>query len=578
MARLAALTPDDHERATLTWAHGPAPVAGPALAAEAFARSVRRAPAAVAVEHGTERLTYARLDAASDAVAARLTAAGHARAAVGVLLHPSPYLPVALLGVLKAGCCCVPLDPAHPAGRLASVLDDSRVTAVLTDRRTARSPAVARARAEVLLVEECRGGVRRGPAAVRVRPEDPAYLVHPAGSTGRPTGVLMPHRALAAVVARQVRRSGRLPLRTAQFAPWGQDTVFQEALSTWAAGGTLVLADREARRDPVRLLALLDAHRVERLFLPAPALRRLAECATAAGRRPAALREVVVGTGGRLEITPAVRAFFAGLPGGVLDHQYGPPETHVVTAGRLTGNPDRWPERVDIGRPVPGATVRILDEGLAPVPPGGLGELCVGGTGVALGYHRRPDATEERFVPDPFTAGRLLFRTGDRGRHLPDGRIDVVGRYGDRPAAPVNTARATDAARGTRTTGPNGATGTAGNTGTAGSTGTGQGTALGRRVEPGAIGTALNGVPGVAGAVVTAAAFPVLPALPAASDGPETGERRGRPASPRVPAGERLPEPAELRRTPRERPPQALASSLCVPPARPPRTEGGTVD
>ncbi|MER6912070.1 thioester reductase domain-containing protein [Streptomyces sp. NPDC000594] len=589
VAELTALTPEDRHRATVTWAHGADPGPGEPLAPEAFRRAARRTPDAVAVEHGAERLSYAQVDAASDAVAERLTATGHARAAVAVVLERSIELPVAVLGVLKAGGCCVPLDPRLPPERLALQLRDSGARAVLADRGTSRRCVGVVPGADILLVDEIHpareplgrpaqaalesgtpdsgalqpergvrgsgspvtgdggtgdtdstGSPAGAPGTARTEagtarttagttpadpagpgPEDPAYLVYTSGSTGRPKGVLMPHRGLATVIGWQLQRSGGTPRRTAQFATTGFDVSFQELFATWAAGGTLVVVDDTARRDPAPLCALLAAHRVERLFLPCVALQQIAEYAVATGARIPTLREVV-SAGEQLYVTPAVRRFFADHPGAVLDNQYGPSETHVVTAGALTGDPAHWPERPDIGRPVPGATVRILDARLAPVPPGAVGEICAGGRSLALGYHRLPEITRQRFVPDPGDGGgALLYRTGDRGRHLPDGRIVFVGRDDDQVKV------------------------------------------RGHRVEPGEVEAALKSVPGIADAAVTADVPP---------------DRRVRLIAHYVPSGEGAPDAERLRRALRERLPEPLVPAVLVPLAGLPLTPTGKVD
>ncbi|GAA2262595.1 thioester reductase domain-containing protein [Streptomyces amakusaensis] len=526
VAELAVLTPEDRERTAVTWAQGPPLAPGLPLAHEAFARAARRTPEAVAVEHEDVRLTFAELDAASGALAARLVAAGHGGGRVGILLERSPELPVAVLAVLRAGGCCVPVDPAYPAERISLMLRDSAAAALLTTRRTLRDLAVDTAGAEALFLEDT--AERPASAALpAVSRDDPAYLIYTSGSTGLPKGVLMPHRALAGVIDRQLRRSSSHapgPLRTAQFAPLSFDVAFQELFSTWGAGGTLVLVDETARRDPARLLALIDDSRVERLFLPYVALQQLAEYAagtgTAGARGGGSLREVV-SAGEQLFITPAVRRFFTENTAAVLDNQYGPSETHVVTAGALTGPPADWPDRAPVGRPVPGARVRILDDRLAPVPPGAVGELCLGGESLAIGYHGRPDITRRMFVPDPLTPGERLYRSGDLGRFLPGGAIEFLGRRD------------------------------------------GQIKVRGHRVELGEIESAAKAVPGVADAVVTADT-----SLPHST----------RLVAHYIPAGPTAPDAERLRAALREKLPAAMVPVMIVPVPGFPLTPSGKVD
>ncbi|NBE57049.1 non-ribosomal peptide synthetase, partial [Streptomyces boluensis] len=266
-------------------------------------------------------------------------------------------------------------------------------------------------------------------------PDTLAYVLHTSGSTGRPKGVPLPHRALASLVDWQVAHSACGPgTRTLQFAPIGFDVAFQELFATWAAGGTLVLADDDTRRDPHLLLDLVEDQRVDRLFLPFVALQQLAGYVVAT-QRTCRVREFIT-AGEQLYVTPALRTFFGGLTGASLENQYGPTESHVVTAHRLTGDPAHWPERPPIGRPVDGARIRLLDERLRPVPVGTVGEICIGGRTLADGYLGEDAATESRtrFVhvdDEGGSDGERLYRSGDLGRHLPDGTVEFIGRRDD---------------------------------------------------------------------------------------------------------------------------------------------------
>ncbi|WP_371626410.1 amino acid adenylation domain-containing protein [Streptomyces sp. NBC_01116] len=406
------------------WARGDTPASGPPPVHEAVAAQALRTPDALAVVHGDRSLTYAELDAAATAVAARLVDGGAAGRPVGVCLRRSPELAVAVLGVLRAGCCLLPLDPDYPADRIAHMAADSGIRTVLTQRDL--SGLVPGVRALVMddLVPPA------SPARPStVSPGDPAYLIYTSGSTGRPKGVALPHRALANLIAWQGARSGAGPgTRTLQFAPLNFDVAFQELFGTWATGGTLVMVDEDVRRDPVGLLDLLAAEHVERLFLPFVALQQLTECARATDRRLPALREVVT-AGEQLQVTPALREFFRDrAPGAVLENQYGPSETHVVTAERLAGDPDLWPVSPSVGRPIAGTGIRLLDASLRPVPVGSVGELCVSGESLADGYLGEPELTARKF---PTVGGTRLYRTGDLARYLPDGRLQCLGRRDD---------------------------------------------------------------------------------------------------------------------------------------------------
>ncbi|HEX2268423.1 MAG TPA: amino acid adenylation domain-containing protein, partial [Pyrinomonadaceae bacterium] len=207
------------------------------------------------------------------------------------------------------------------------------------------------------------------------------------------------------------------------------DVSVQEMFTTWCAGGTLVLVDEQTRRDGSALLRVLVEQRVERLFLPFVALQHLAEASEAEGIVPRDLREVIT-AGEQLKITPAIERLFGKLDGCYLDNHYGPTETHLATMWRLQGAAREWPRLPPIGGPIANVQVYVLDEHYRAVPPGVVGEMYIGGEGLARGYFNRPDQTAERFVPNPFSgeAGQRLYRTGDLVRRFDKERLEYVGR------------------------------------------------------------------------------------------------------------------------------------------------------
>ncbi|MFJ1866041.1 amino acid adenylation domain-containing protein [Streptomyces sp. NPDC088097] len=465
---LRILSDAEQERVAREFASGPVISGELPPVHEQFRRQARLTPDRPAVSDGSRTLGYAALDAAADRLAHRLAALGAGPGQrVAVRLDRGPDVPLAVLAVLKARACCVPLDPALPTGRAELLLADSGAAILLTRTDTTGPRPAADGVRTVLLDARPSTPPAAGPALPSASPEDLAYVVYTSGSTGAPKGIAVPHRSLANLTDWQRRRSAPAP-RTLQFAPVGFDVFFQELFATWAAGGTLVLAPDAVRKDPALLLALVAEQRVDRLFLPFVALQQLADHASAAGLS-CPVPEVVT-SGEQLHVTPAVRAFFAGT-GAVLDNQYGPSETHVVTAHRLTGDPAHWPARPPIGRPVQNARVEILDRAGRPVPQGAPGEIRVGGVPVAHGYLGRPEETDRRFLPDPAVPGALLYRTGDRGRFGPDGAIEFLGRDDDQVKI------------------------------------------RGHRVEPGEVETALRALPGVVQAAVTVVPGPAGPRL-----------------------------------------------------------------
>ncbi len=432
LADLQTLPEWQRRRLLHDWNAARAPYDDPLPVHALFERHARLAPSATAALFGEDRLTYGELDSRSNRLARFLRRRGvESGDLVPVCVERSFDMIVALLGVLKAGAAYVPLDPEYPPERIALILEEVGAELVLT--QASLEDRLPGGTGEAVRLDEDGPEIAReeetGPG-VEVPPDALVYCIYTSGSTGRPKGVAMSHRALANLLSfqrRDSRMAGGSP--TLQFASLSFDVSFQEIVSTLTAGGELALVTEEERRDTPRLLRRIDARRIERLFLPFVALQQLAETAQAEELYPAALREINT-AGEQLKITPALRSFFARLPACRLVNHYGPSETHLVTTFPLEGDPATWPELPAIGRPIPNAPVFLLDREGRLVPAGVPGELCVGGAGLARGYHARADLTAERFVPDPFSGepGARLYRTGDLARHRGDGNLEFLGR------------------------------------------------------------------------------------------------------------------------------------------------------
>ncbi|MFJ4693897.1 amino acid adenylation domain-containing protein [Streptomyces sp. NPDC088766] len=395
-----------------------------ALVAEQAART----PDATALVMGEERWSYARLAEAAENVAGRLYALGApANARIAIAMDRSPLTIAVLLGVMRAGCAVVPMDVGYPVPRLASMLEQSRpfrVVAASAHAHLAGDPAL------LLPAESVTAPAPPCPARGGTDAGSIAYVLFTSGSTGAPKGVAMPHRTLAGLVAWQNKKAPSAAPGgvTLQYAPLSFDISFQEIFSTLCSGGTLCLARDAERRDMPALLRLLDREHVEQVFLPPVALQQLAEAAGTLGITPRTLRILII-CGEQLRVTQEIRALCARLPGAVLENQYGPTETHVVTAFTMTGDPSAFPALPPIGRAIDGAEVHVLDERLRPVPYGARGDIHLGGACLADGYEGRPDLTKERFLPHPFADGdRRLYYTGDLGMVLPGGDVVCLGR------------------------------------------------------------------------------------------------------------------------------------------------------
>lgn len=386
-------------------------------------------PEAVAVTFGSQHLTYRELNHRANQMAHYLKTLGVGpNSLVAISLERSMEMVVSLLGILKAGGAYVPIDPSYPHEQVAFMLQDTQVQVLVTQAKLAYD--LPTSGLHVLRVDTDWDAITRQPdvnLSGGPVPTDLAYVIYTSGSTGQPKGVAMPHQPLVNLLIWQNWQAK--PGKTLQFTSLSFDVSFQEIFSTWCSGGTLVMVSETVRRDPGKLLEVIVEHSIDRLFLPFSALQQLAEVAQSWGPMPSSLRKVIT-AGEQLQITPPIAALFSALKDCRLHNQYGPSETHVVTAFTLSGTPANWPLLPPIGRPLANTQIYILDPQLHPVPIGVIGELYIGGDVVARGYLNRPALTAERFIPDPFSPspGERLYRTGDMARYLHEGQIEFLGR------------------------------------------------------------------------------------------------------------------------------------------------------
>ncbi|OLL72720.1 Siderophore biosynthesis non-ribosomal peptide synthetase [Pseudonocardia sp. Ae168_Ps1] len=393
--------------------------------AERVADGLARDPGATAVVAPDGRLTAAELDRRSAALAGALRerGAGGPGAVVGVAVPRSAELLVALLGIVRAGAAYLPLDPEHPAERLAHVAGDAGVGTVLVGAGNdplPELPGVTR-----LAVAD----LADGPVPADLpfpHPDDAAYLIYTSGSTGRPKGVVVSHRAIG---NRLDWMQDAYPLgpddRVLQKTPAGFDVSVWEFFWGPAQGATTVLARPGGHRDPEYLADLVRDERVTTMhFVPSMLEGFLAaERVTADPGWAAPLRRVFC-SGEALPAAAARR--WHELTGVALHNLYGPTEAAVdVTAYAVPADPGAT---VPIGRPVANTRTHVLDPALRPVPDGVPGELYLAGVQLARGYHARPGLTADRFVADPFgNPGERLYRTGDVVRRT-GGELEYLGR------------------------------------------------------------------------------------------------------------------------------------------------------
>ena len=427
ISEIEILSESEKQQLLLEWNHSRAECRQGKCAFELFEEQAALQPDGWAVINQERHITYGDLNARANQLAHFLQKSSVGpESLVGLSMERSIEMLVALLATLKTGAAYVPLDPGYPAEQLSFVVKDAQIKLVLTQQSL-----VEKWTCQTLCVDSLMEETRELSTAnlgVVPEPDNLAYVIYTSGSTGKPKGVAIPHRVLTNVCDWQQRRSSLDKLaRTLQFTSLNFDVSAQEIFTTWSAGGTLVMIDEERRRDASAMWRVLQEHAVERLFLPYVALENLAQAAEI-NTSALNLREVIT-AGEQLKITTRLANLFHRMPACVLENQYGPAESHVVTVYRLEGPSHIWPQLPPIGLPVPNAHIYILDRRLALQPTGVSGELHIGGL-LARGYLHRPDLTAERFMPDPFSSepGARMYATRDLARWSSGGSLEFLGR------------------------------------------------------------------------------------------------------------------------------------------------------
>ncbi|WP_261718574.1 non-ribosomal peptide synthetase [Streptomyces sp. FZ201] len=423
---LDILDADERRRLIVDWNDTSTPLPCGSVT-HVFEECAARTPDAPAVVSGPVTLTYRQLDEASNRLARHLQGLGAGpERLVALALPRSEQVVVAMLAVLRTGAAYLPLDVTHPAERLAGTLADARPALLLVDSATAPlvpadcptvcldDPGTA---ARIAAVPSARLSDSESGGAVR--PDSVAYVIYTSGSTGRPKGVVITHAGLLnlALALRDHHRLGSDD-RLAAVTTVAFDASVAELYLPLVSGACLVLAPRDAARDPAELAALLRRHRVTALQATPSLWRSLV------AEVPDALRGLRVLNAG--EALPADLAGDLAALGTVVVNQYGPTETTVYSTLQDVPADART---VPIGRPLANTAAYVLDPGLRPVPPGSPGDLYLAGRGVARGYLGLPGLTAARFVADPFgPPGARMYRTGDRARWTRDGVLEYLGR------------------------------------------------------------------------------------------------------------------------------------------------------
>lgn len=426
IAAAPMMSPEDQQLILNDWSGTTSPYPRTATVHELFAEVVRRNPEAPALTCGTRTLTYGALDQASNRMARRLREGGVRPGDFVVIgADRSIEFVVSILSIVKAGAAYVPLDVRHPKSWISRILEDVQPSMLVVARQYL--DVIPPSNAPVLPLDDSVLSV--GPEPVEA-PESSttatsaAYAMFTSGSTGVPKGTIVPHRAIVRLV------------RGTNYVPFAPDDTFllmsnlafdASTLEQWGPllnGGRLVIPEHP-QPTLAQIADTVRRHHVSTLFLTTGLFNLMVE----------ECPEAFVGvkhllTGGEIISVAHVAKAMAVLQHTQLSNVYGPTENTVFTTWFPITAGDVQKRCIPIGRPIANTRVYILDAQRRPVPVGIPGELYTGGDGVADGYLNRPELTEERFVPDPFshTPGARMYRTGDRCRWRHDGTIEFLGR------------------------------------------------------------------------------------------------------------------------------------------------------
>ncbi|MEH2077953.1 MAG: amino acid adenylation domain-containing protein [Nostoc sp.] len=431
---------------------------------ELFEAQVEKTPQALAVVYENQRLTYEELNQQANQIARYLQRLGvKPDVPVGICVERSLAAAIAILGTLKAGGVCVPLDPTYPPERLAFMLNDSQAPVVLTQTRW-KSLLNGNFVHHLIVLDEDADEIAKESESnlqVEVAADNLAYIIYTSGSTGTPKGTLVPQRSLTNLIEHHQAKMAT-GIGVLQFASLSFDVSYHEISVAWGLGGTLYMISECDRKDLDKLIQLLANNPIGKVFLPVSLWQQLAEIYGEQVHLFQNIREAIA-CGEQLQITQPTIKLFKRLENCTLYNFYGPTEADLVTAYTFSQNPDEWPIYPPIGKAAVNVQVYLLDNNLQPVPIGVAGELYVSGDGLARGYLNRADLTNQKFIPNPFGRGRgageqgsrgvgekleqsfpsaplhlcpsasseRLYKTGDLARYLPDGNIEFLGRIDD---------------------------------------------------------------------------------------------------------------------------------------------------
>lgn len=427
LSQLELLSQAEREQLLVEWNATARDYGSPICVQQLFEAQVERTPNAVAVEYELQQMSYAELNGRVNQLAHYLRRLGVGpEVRVAICVERGLEMVIGVLGILKAGGAYVPLDPHEPAERLAYMLKDAEVLALITqDKLRAKLPP---RQARTICLDEGWGEIaresNRNPAVITV-PQNLVYMIYTSGSTGKPKGAMNVHaglcnRLLWMQECYELDESDRVLQKT----PFTFDVSVWELFWPLTVGARLVMAQPEGHRDAGYLIEAIQRFQITTIHFVPPMLSVWLE--DEAVKKCSSLKRVICS--GEVLNVEQQRKFQKSLKA-ELHNLYGPTEASIDVT--FWPCPADWgKEFVPIGKPIANTQIYVLDDSMEPVPAGAAGELYIGGAGLARGYLKLPELTADRFVPNPFNAaaGERLYRSGDLARYQADGSLEFLGR------------------------------------------------------------------------------------------------------------------------------------------------------
>jgi amino acid adenylation domain-containing protein/thioester reductase-like protein len=433
LSDLPLLTATEHQQILTSWNNNQIYVPQQCIH-QIFEAQVEKTPDAVAVVFEAEQLTYKELNQRAKQLAHYLQNQGvKPEVLVGICLERSCELVVGLLGILKTGGAYIPLDPAYPQERLAYMLEDAQVSVILTQEKLVDNLPIHNA--QIICIdsdwEQITHKTRENYIS-EITPNNLAYVIYTSGSTGKSKGVMIAHHSLVNAYfaweeAYQLQKSATSHLQMASFS---FDVFSGDLVRALCSGGKLVICPRELLLEPEKLYQLMLQEKIDCAEFVPGVLRNLIQYLEQSQQRLNFMQLLICGSDSwyvqeyeefRQFCSPKTRLINSfGLTEATIDSTYFEAGTTKLFVDQL----------VPIGKAFANTQIYILDRYLQPLPVGVTGEIYIGGAGLARGYLNRPDLTAENFIPNYFTQkpGEYLYKTGDLGRWLPDGNIELIGR------------------------------------------------------------------------------------------------------------------------------------------------------